>query len=182
MIVQRLTVKFFVQEPTAVSLPAFIPVFHHWIQKQAVPGLLVDVADYKHVSDGPGVILVGHEVDYAMDVENGRLGLLVRRKRQDNTHPLQDQLQTAVQWAIQACQTLTADPALAGQLTFHPDEVEITFPDRLRAPNTPEAWQTYEPTVTAVLQTLYPHSTITLERLYTDPKRLLGYRARLENR
>jgi len=36
-----------------------------------VPGLLIDVADYAHVPDGPGVILIGHDVDYGIMNRHG---------------------------------------------------------------------------------------------------------------
>ena len=82
MISQRISVKFFVSEPDAVHLPAFIPVFHRWIQDHAVEGLLIDVADYKHVPEGPGILLIGHEGDYSIDMAKGRPGLLYSRKRE----------------------------------------------------------------------------------------------------
>lgn len=48
------------------DLEEFIPVFHRWIQRQALPGLLIDVADYRHVAGGPGIVLIGHEGDYGI--------------------------------------------------------------------------------------------------------------------
>ena len=48
---QHVNVKF----PSAgsIDLTQAIPVFHRWIQEQALPGLLIDVADYRHVPEGP---------------------------------------------------------------------------------------------------------------------------------
>lgn len=177
---QRLTVKFFVQDPAVVYLPQLIPVFHRWIQTQAVAGLLLDVVDYKHVHQGPGVLLIGHEVDYALDMEDGRPGLLLRRKRQNTSVPLTEQLLTALQWATQARQVLEQEPLLAEPWYFRPDEVEVTFPDRLHAPNTDETWETYRPAVAAALQITYPSATIHLERLSSDPRHRLGYRVILK--
>ena len=48
-----------------VDPEAFVPVFHDWIRRGAVEGLLIDVARYGHVHHGPGIMLVGHEGDYA---------------------------------------------------------------------------------------------------------------------
>ena len=58
---QRIAIKFFVTpDPTeAVDLAPFTPLFHEFIQKASVPGLLIDVADYAHVPNGPGIILIG---------------------------------------------------------------------------------------------------------------------------
>src|SRR5262245_58264691 len=78
----RLSLKLFAAQPIARGdLHRFIGVFHRFIQEAAVPGLLIDVADYAHVPDGPGVILIGHEVDYGIDLARGRTGLLTLRKR-----------------------------------------------------------------------------------------------------
>jgi hypothetical protein len=55
----RITLKYFVTDPTAVHLHAMIPLFHCWIQQSKVPGMLIDVADYSHMVDGPGVMLIG---------------------------------------------------------------------------------------------------------------------------
>lgn len=177
---QRLTVKFFIQDPAVVYLSHLLPVFHRWIQTQAVAGLLVDVVDYKHVHQGPGVLLIGHEVDYALDMEGGRPGLLLRQKRQDSAAALKEQLITALQWANQARQVLEQEPLLPKPYRFRPDEVEVTLPDRLHAPNTVEKWETYRPAVAAAFHTLYPTASIHLERLSDDPLRLLGYRVTLK--
>ena len=53
---------------SGVELEEFIPVFHDWIQTQQLAELLIDVADYRHVPHGPGVVLVAHDAHYAMDL------------------------------------------------------------------------------------------------------------------
>lgn len=171
MSTQRINVKFFIQNADELYLPSWIPVFHQWIQRQAVPGLLIDLVDYKHVHNGPGLILIGHEADYAMDWEGGRPGLLVRRKRQDAAAALQEQLQVTLTWAQQARALLEEEQ----HLTFH-DAFEISFPDRLNAPNTAEKWHEWQFGVAAALETFYPSSSFHLERLHEDSRRLLGYR------
>ncbi|MCS7047943.1 MAG: hypothetical protein NZ483_01440, partial [Verrucomicrobiae bacterium] len=75
-------VKFFITNPEAKPLKDFIPVFHGWIQRQALPGhLLIDVHDYSHVYQGPGILLVAHEANISIDQSEGRPGLLYLRKR-----------------------------------------------------------------------------------------------------
>ncbi|MFN8560709.1 MAG: hypothetical protein U0703_03535 [Anaerolineae bacterium] len=81
----RTQVKIFFRNPEAVDTSAFAPLFQRWIQKQALEGLLIDVADYRHVFEGPGVILIGHESDYAIENRFGRLGLLYTRKHHTDT-------------------------------------------------------------------------------------------------
>jgi adenylyltransferase/sulfurtransferase len=73
---RRLSIHFPAAE-AAADLHAAIPLFHRFIQERAVEGLLIDVADYLHVPQGPGVLLIGHDVDYGLDPS----GLTVTRKR-----------------------------------------------------------------------------------------------------
>ena len=60
-----------------IDLLDFIPVFHRWIQTQALDDLLLDVADYSHVHHGPGILLVAHEGKYAVDETGGEGGGLI---------------------------------------------------------------------------------------------------------
>ena len=55
-------------------------MFHSWIQEQVGEGLLLDVADYRHVHEGPGVILIGYEGNYSVDNTDNRLGVRYNRK------------------------------------------------------------------------------------------------------
>lgn len=90
---RRIALKFFAEDVgsgAGGSLEPFIGLFHRFIQEQAVLGLLVDVADYAHVPEGPGVVLIGHDVDYAIDSTGGQTGLLTTRK-----HYAQDGLSMA---------------------------------------------------------------------------------------
>ncbi len=59
------------------DLDPAIDVFHRFIQQGLVEGLILDVADYRHVQQGPGVLLVGHDIDYGIN----QSGLTVTRKR-----------------------------------------------------------------------------------------------------
>ena len=52
-----------------------VDILHRWVAGQVMPGvLLVDVAELLHVPNGPGVIAVGHEADFALDHTGGTLG------------------------------------------------------------------------------------------------------------
>jgi hypothetical protein len=74
-------VKFFFTNASK-PLKDFIPVFHGWIQRQALPGhMLLDVHDYSHVHHGPGILLVAHEANLSVDEAEGRRGLVYIRKQ-----------------------------------------------------------------------------------------------------
>ena len=91
---QRFILKIFVEPASAGEPSTIIPVFHRWIQESAVPGLLIDVADYTHLVDGPSVLLVAHEANYALDGIGGRPGLSYTRK-QPSEGTLPERLATA---------------------------------------------------------------------------------------
>ena len=179
MIPHRMNAKLFVTEETAVSLPAIVPVFHRWIQTQAVPGLLIDVADYKHVQDGPGILIIGHEGDYALDQENGRSGLLYTRKREWPTADFKERLHLVIGLAVQAAQLLAADESL--NLDFRTDEIQLSFPDRLNAPNTPETLAALQDDIIAVLTDVYGTDEITLATVTDDVKRPFAIQATITN-
>lgn len=179
MIPHRINAKLFVTEETAVSLTAIIPVFHRWIQTQAVPGLLIDVADYKHVKDGPGILIIGHEGDYALDQENGRSGLLYTRKREWPTPDFKGRLQLVIDLAVQAAQILTTEDSL--NLNFRTDKIQLSFPDRLNVPNTPETLAALQDDIIAVLAEIYGTDEITLATVTDDVKRPFSVQATIAN-
>jgi hypothetical protein len=157
---QHLNVKFFVEEPETVDLAPYTAVFNRWIQEKAIADeLLIDVADYRHVPDGPGVVLVGHEANYSLDNAQGRLGVLYNRKAPVTGTPGQ-RLAQAVGAALRSAQRLAADPGLrvSGQA------LQLIVNDRLLAPNTPETLAEMQPELTAFFDKLYGPGGYTLAR------------------
>jgi hypothetical protein len=112
-------------------------VFHHWIEGQVFAGPLLDVADYRHVPNGPGVILIGHEGDFSVDNTDGLLGVRYNRKAPlDGSN--QDRLEQATRSALIATQKLTNDRSLYRQMRFDGRNLEFFINDRLLAPNVEE--------------------------------------------
>ena len=78
MELQKLNVKFFVEQPNPIALTDFIEIFHSWIQ--ATDGVYHDVADYSHMQAGPGIVLVANEAHLSIDETGNRRGLLFSQK------------------------------------------------------------------------------------------------------
>ena len=55
---EKLQIKFFAKS-AAFDIEAIVPVFQRFIREHAFDELMIDVADYKHVKSGPGIVLVG---------------------------------------------------------------------------------------------------------------------------
>jgi hypothetical protein len=173
MIPHRIHAKFFFKEESAVPLPAFVPVFHRWIQERAVEGLLIDVADYKHVHQGPGIMLVGHQGDYVIDEQDGRPGLQYRGKRDWASDDLVERVQSTIRLALQARRVLEQEPTLRGRLTFYEDEISLTFHDLLQTPSTEAVFEALSPAVETALRAFYPNHWLALTQATADPRRPL---------
>lgn len=160
--------KLFLQDAPQVNLEDFIPVFHDWIQHQRLDELLIDVVDYRHVHDGPGVMLIAHDAHYAIDVAGGRMGLLYSRRRE--THPSRKAIQSVAErlhsvlgCAFKACRLLEAEPSLQGRLKFRGDEMLLRINDRLVSP-TLDAFDDLQLHLKPLLADLYTDCQVEMER------------------
>ena len=159
---QHVNVKIFATK-SDINLVDAIAVFHKWIQESAMPEILIDVADYKHVPDGPGIMLIGHEADYSLDETDGRLGLLYNRKTAVEGD-WQEALGQAYNSALRAAKVLEETPVFAGKLKFADNELEVILNDRLLFPNTEETRSKVLPEVDAFFANLYGAGSFKLER------------------
>jgi hypothetical protein len=163
---QRIGLKLFAADGAAVAPRELVPIFHRWIQTRAIPEqLLIDVADYSHVPDGPGIVLVGHEGNFNVEIVNGRIALAYFRK-QPAPGELGERLHRVARTAVAACRLLEDDPALGGRLQFRGDELVVVANDRLRAPNDTDVREALRPAVASLIRTLYGSSDC---RVASDP-------------
>ena len=113
MDLQNVNFKLVVEKPEEVDLEPLVPIFHNWIQNQVCEELLLDVADYRHVPEGPGVILIGHQANYSVDNTENRLAVRYNRKAAVEGSN-QERLKQAAKAALTACQRLEAEPRMQG--------------------------------------------------------------------
>ena len=167
---QHINIKFLLKDVS--DLDPVIPVFHSWIQEQVFDELLLDVADYRHVKDGPGIILIGHEADYSLDNTDGRLGVRYNRKA-----PLsgsnQDRFTQATRAALSAIQLLEADRRLDRKLLFNGRDLELFVNDRLLAPSTDEIRGAAAPVIQVFADRVFGPGEYSFE-YQNDPRRLFG--------
>lgn len=171
MNMNRLSVKLFVAQPAGLDLEAVVPVFHRWIQQSRVPGLLIDVADYRHMVDGPGILLVGHEVDYSLDMGERRPGLRCTRKRCDGEPKAA--LKAALHGALAAALLLEQEPEFNGKLKLRTDVLQVMLADRLSAPNTAAAFEEWRGRVSEAFSGPYDGTPLRIERDAGDDRRCL---------
>jgi hypothetical protein len=156
---QKFQVKFYL-EPSAFDPEDVVPVFHRWIREHTLPELIIDVADYTHVFEGPGIALIGDGTDYFLDQSEGRLGLLFSRKRHA---PAEDQrVQDGFRRALNACALLEADTGFKHPLRFATNEILVRAPDRLLTPNTEGSFAEFKAQLEPVLSRAYAGAGLTI--------------------
>jgi hypothetical protein len=139
-----------------IELDKLVPVFHEWIRTKKIPDeLLIDVADYAHVPQGPGVVLIGHQSDYYLDVAEDRPGLLYSCKRGFDGS-FGDGIDDAFRRALEACKLLEDESDL--DFVFSTDEVLFRVQDRLRAPNADATYDAYKPALEQATSTFFGDS------------------------
>lgn len=124
---RRLALRFPVDESPEDLEPA-LDVFHGFIRRGLVEGLVLDVADYRHVPAGPGVMLVGHDVDYGI----GHESFTAVRKRSGHD-PAAVQLRDVLRMALGALDAIADDGRLG--VSVDRSRFTVTAPDRLLGPS-----------------------------------------------
>lgn len=168
MTTQKLELKIFSQSDNGSELPLAqaIPVFHRWIRESVLDDLLIDVADYRHVPNGPGVLLIAHDAQYSLDSTAGRPGFLYSRRRQTHSSVADaetpaERLRSVFRSALAAAHRLEQEETLAPQLRFPGDELELLVNDRLE--NGATVREELRPALEGLLAELYPGAEISVE-------------------
>lgn len=172
---KRLGVKFSLERAPQLQPADILPIFQRWIQEHTVPGMLIDVIDYKHVPDGPGIVLVADEADYAYDLGDGQAGLHYVRKR-DMPATLPAALRLAFHHALQGAQALEAEAP--GDLVFDYSTAKISFLDRMHYRNGPEVFAAVRADVAEIVGEIYGEP-VEISRVNDDPRRLFALRAKI---
>jgi hypothetical protein len=146
-----------------------VPIFHEWIRDGRLGLVLLDVADYAHTPDGPGIMLVAHEASFALDRSDGHLGLLVQR-RTPVSGDAAEAIALTVRDTFRAAELLEADPRINGSLMFDFDRVRIESNDRLLVPNTEEGYRSFEPFVLRALEAVFGEAPSSVTRVANDPR------------
>jgi hypothetical protein len=166
MDLQYLNWKVYLDNPAEAEPDEWFKVLNGWIPD--APEIFIDVADYKHVQDGPVVILIGHYVNYSLDATGRQLGLLY-----DYKHPLEgsneDKLRSSLIGILRVAKRLEDDSGFAHKPRFKAGELRFIVNRRAIAPNGPETLEAVKPDLVKVLAKAYGEGGFSLEHL-TDPR------------
>ena len=159
MLSERLQLKLYLEPSEHFELEAMVPVFHRFIRDQVLKDLVIDVVDYGHVPDGPGVVLIGHAADYYLGALDGAFGLVYSRKR--GGPGAEARLEDALRRLINAARLLEQESGL--KLRFKSNELSLRLTDRLRAPNDDATFAATQAEVLALFGRVYD-GQIAIER------------------
>jgi hypothetical protein len=173
MDLHKTNVKFFAEKGNDLPLHDFIPVFHRWIQQDKLEGMLVDVAEYTHVYQGPGVLLIAHEANYSVDETDGKRGFLYAQKRTPEKKS-EEHLKTSFRRALQAAAWLEKESEFAGKLKFSAGHFHVSVNDRASAPAGKASQAELEKQLKPFLDSLYGAGAYSLSP-EKDAKKMVGF-------
>ena len=163
MSTHKIAVKFYMDKGQDVAPAVWFKTFNKWISANEGPDVLIDVADYSHVKNGPVTLLVGHEYDISIDDADGKRGVLFSRKR-SGEGTFAEHLSSVVKQACEAGRRVETDGDVGDQVAFRGNEVCIILNDRLNAPNSEETLQAIQADLDALLAKLYDGADVSVSR------------------
>jgi hypothetical protein len=168
MNLQYVNWKLHLDNPAEAEPDAWFKVFNGWIPES--PEIFIDVADYKHVQDGPVTVLVGHYLNLSLDHTGRRLGLLY-----DYKHPLEgnneEKLRSGLIGLLRAAKRLEDDAGFEAKHKprFKAGDLKLIINSRAVAPNSAETLEAVKPDLIKVLAKAFGEGNFSIEHL-TDPR------------
>ena len=171
MELQKFGIKLFLDSNGSYSSKDFIPVFHSWIQDKIVAdNLVIDVADYSHIPDGPGIMLIAHEGHFSLDQENLKPGIMYMRKT-ELKGSFKVRFKKVLSTVIEAADRLHNNN-INKKIHFINNSFRFIANDRLYAENTIENQTLYKNSIKKVLNEIYPDSNIEFDDVSNNKERL----------
>ena len=163
---QRLQIKLYTKNNSTLSKDVLIDRFHAWIQNDLLEEIPIDVADYSHVSDGPGILLITHEADYAFDTVGGAGLRYVRKKEMPGS--LEHVIAQGFEQVLKAARQLEQDAD--GAVSFDPTRVEITILDRRLYPNSAGTIDAVQPVLNRLFSSIFRTEQVEFDRISEDAR------------
>ena len=162
MELQKFGIKLFFKTNGGYPSKDFIPVFHNWIQTNSIPDhLLIDVIDYSHIQDGPGIMLIAHEGQISLDKENNSPGLLYLR-----TSKIEGDFQKRFKFAFATLintAKLLQNNKIGTNVAFETKAFRFIANDRLLAENNKYNQSIFSKTLNEILEKNYPDAKWVIE-------------------
>ena len=168
---QKINVKMAIDAPSDLDLDVLLAIFGRWRLEEGEE--VIDLADYAHVDQGPGCLLVSHRWQFGIDHAGGKVGLFYST-RKDLTGPLAHRFTQAIEGLITKSTRLLAEEEFPRTAKACCGQLEVIANDRLLFPNTDASDARVRPELEKTFERLYGSGSFQVER-EADPSRRLGY-------
>jgi hypothetical protein len=172
---QHIQIKIFVDAPGGLNLDPFLEIFGRWRKEKEHPAEWVDLADYAHMSRGPGIVLIGQRCNFSLDLAPPQPGILYSAKKGlSGSH--RERIASALRSSLELTKRLLGEKEFPANLRLRPDSIEIRFNDRLEIPNNASAEKELRPPVSQALDSLFGPQGYALTP-QSDPAECYGFSA-----
>jgi hypothetical protein len=154
-----------------LDLDVLLTIFGRWRLEEGEE--VIDLADYAHIDQGPGCLLISHRWQFGIDQAAGKRGLFYST-RKDLSGSLADRFAQAIQGLVTKSARLLAEKEFPSTAKILCGELEIIANDRMLLPNTDASDAEVRPELDKTLGRLYGSGSFQVER-ETDSSRRLGY-------
>lgn len=175
---QRINVKLLADVPAEFTLDPFLAVFGRWRHEKDNPADWVDLADYAHMPSGQGILIVGHQGNFSIDLTAPGVGLLYCGKK-DFEGTDEQRFAEAFRRCLALTRRLVSEPEYPAELKLRAGSWELAVNDRLEFPNNGETDRRLRPAVESAAVALFGSGDYNLDR-EQDPQRRYGYSIRSE--
>lgn len=175
---QRIDVKILADAPSELNLDPFLAIFGRWRHDADHPADWVDLADFAHMLRGPGVMIVGKQGNFSVNLHDPGLGLLYVGKK-DYEGPNDGRILEAFRRHLTLATALVAEPEYPTAWKIQTGSWELSINDRLNFPNTAETDEILRPSIESAMDVLFGAGRYALTR-DTDPQRRYGCSVRAE--
>lgn len=165
---QKVSLKILSDAPVTLNLDPFLQIFGRWRVQD-----WIDLADYAHMTRGPGIVLIGHRANFSFDMGTSAPGVLYLSKK-DLEGTATDRLRKVFRDCFALTQRLLAEPEFPAGVHLRTGSLELAFNDRLETPHTEATGRVLRPAVETVLDRLYGAGAYRLTP-EPDPSRRYGF-------
>jgi hypothetical protein len=174
---QRIDVKMLAEASADFSLDPFLAIFSRW-RKQQDESDWIDFADYAHMPHAAGIMLIGKQGSFNVNLDDPGIGLLYSG-RKDFEGSFEQRVVEAFRRCLRLTKPLLAEPEYPKQLKLLPGSWEIFINDRLNFPNTDETDRLLRWPIESALNTLFGARNFSMER-DKDPQRRYAFSVRAQ--
>lgn len=170
---QRIDLKVMARAPEPPPLDPILTVFDRWRREEDAPSDWVDLADYAHMPQGPGVMMAGKREHFVVDTNEPGLGVMVQT-RKDLDGAVEERFLEAFRRHLTLAVRLVGEPEWPQAIQVESGKWLVAVNDRLHFPNDDETDADLKTGLVAALDRLFGEGAYTLSR-DDNPRRRYGY-------